>query len=194
MTPAGLILAGGRSSRMGEDKAFVLLDGKSLIAHAVAALKPQVQTVLINSNADPARFAAFGCPVRADCVPGQLGPLAGLLTGLLWGAERGVTHILSAPCDIPHLPADIGSRLSRALAASGAQIAIARDEDGPQPTIGLWPVALAERLRHDLLVRDISGIQAWLSQFAVTQADCPRLANINRPEDLGMARASAAAH
>ena len=184
MRLAGVILAGGQSSRMGQDKALVRLDGRSLIAHVMSSLKPQVEALLINSNADPARFAEFDCPVLPDCIPGQPGPLAGILTGLLWAKQAGATHILSAPCDIPGLPPDIGRRFSRALTSSGAEIAIVRDEAGPQPTIGLWPVGLAGRLRHDLLIRDLRGMQAWLRQFPVAEAACPRLANINTPQEL----------
>jgi molybdopterin-guanine dinucleotide biosynthesis protein A len=186
MKIAGLILAGGRSSRMGEDKAFAMLNGRSLIARVAASLQPQVEILLINSNGDPANFAEFDCPVVRDCLPGRRGPLAGLLTGLLWAKAHlpQVTHILSAPCDVPGLPPAIAHSLSYALAEANAQIAIARDEDGPQPTIGLWPVTLAERLRHDLVVRDMRGMQAWLRQFAIAEVRGPRLPNINTPQEL----------
>jgi molybdopterin-guanine dinucleotide biosynthesis protein A len=171
---------------MGEDKAFVLLNGHSLIWHVVASIEVQVERVLISSNADPACFAPFGHPVLADCLPGYQGPLAGLLTGLCWAQRTHpqITHLLSAPCDIPNLPLDIGKRLTGALKKNGAEIAVARDHEGLQPTIGLWPLALAGRLRDDLVRREIRGIQGWLRQFRVAEVQCSDLANINTPADL----------
>jgi len=186
MKPAGLILAGGLSSRMGgQDKAFAALGGRPLLAHVVASLQPQVDALLINSNNDPARFAGFGLPVREDCMPGRLGPLAGLLTGMLWARLflPDATHILSAPCDIPHLPEDIGARLATALSVSRARIALASDDNGLQPTIGLWPIALADRLAADLALGQ-RGLQAWLQQFTIIRVHHQSLHNINTPDDL----------
>lgn len=191
MRVAGVILAGGRSSRMGgQDKAFALLDGRPMLAHVLTSLERQVAGVLINSNGNPADFAAFGCPVLPDCVPGRQGPLAGLLTGLLWAKRSlpGITHLFSAPCDIPGLPLDLGAKLMRALSKSEAQIAIARDEHGAQPTIGLWPVNLTARLEEDLVHRDIRGLQAWVRQFAVAEVPCRCLSNINTSTELRAAQ------
>jgi molybdopterin-guanine dinucleotide biosynthesis protein A len=170
---------------MGKDKAFVLLHGRYLLAHVVRSLQPQVEALLINSNGDPARFADFGLPVVPDCVPDHQGPLAGILTGMTW-AQRHVpdaTHIFSAPCDIPGLPPDIGARLARALRESGAQIAVAGDDDGLQPTIGLWPVSLADRLAGDM-AHGVRGMQAWLQHFTVAELPHPGLHNINTPDEL----------
>ena len=195
MKPAGIILAGGHSSRMGHDKAFALLGGQTLLAHVVASLEPQVEAILINSSGEAARFASFGHPVLADYIPGHHGPLAGILTGLLWAKHSlpHVTHLLSAPCDIPGLPCDIGARLERALSISGAKIAIATDETGLQPTIGLWPVALADQMSADLIHRNMRGLQAWLSQFTVAEVPCSDLQNINTPDDLRLASLGLAA-
>jgi molybdopterin-guanine dinucleotide biosynthesis protein A len=193
MRLAGLILAGGRSSRMGgQDKAFLTLGGRSMLAHVATSLEAQVEVLAINSNSDPERFASFRYPVLADCVPGHRGPLAGILTGLLWAkvALPGVTHILSAPCDIPHLPSDMASRLCHALAAPGVEIATVRDRDGCQPTIALWPVALADRLAEDLVVHDVRSMQAWMRKFGLAEVLCSPLANINTLGDLALAEGS----
>src|SRR3569833_1152376 len=121
-------------------------------------------------------------------MPGRLGPLAGLLTGMLWARNflPDATHILSAPCDIPHLPGDIGVRLAAALRVSRAQIALASDDNGLQPTIGLWPIALADRLAADLLLGQ-RGLQAWLRQFTFIRVHHQSLHIINTPDDLNAA-------
>ena len=107
-----LILAGGRSSRMGGgDKSLMPLHGRPMLAHVLDRIRPQVSSILINSNSDPALFAKFGLPVRADAMPGHLGPLAGLLTGMHWAEEMSATHLLTVSCDTPFLPHDLAERI-----------------------------------------------------------------------------------
>jgi molybdopterin-guanine dinucleotide biosynthesis protein A len=95
----GIVLAGGRSRRMGGgDKALQILGGMSLLARVVAALRPQCGGLVLNANGDPARLAEFDLPVAADDVAGFKGPLAGILAGLDWIAahHRDVEFALSA--------------------------------------------------------------------------------------------------
>ena len=88
--PLGVILAGGKSTRMGgSDKALLTLGGQTLLARAAARLGPQVSGMAVSANGDPARYADVGLPVLADSVPGFPGPLAGVLAGLDWAAGKG---------------------------------------------------------------------------------------------------------
>ena len=81
----GILLAGGKSSRMGGgDKCLRPLGGRPILAHIVARLKPQVSDMVINANEEATRFADFGLPVVADSVSGYAGPLAGIQAGLAW--------------------------------------------------------------------------------------------------------------
>jgi molybdopterin-guanine dinucleotide biosynthesis protein A len=187
MKLVGVVLAGGRSSRMGGGhKGLLLLDGAPMLAHVLAALTPQVDAVLINSNGDPRLFEAFGPPVLADCVEGHQGPLAGLLTGMLWARQHHptATHLLSAPCDVPYLPSDLAARLAEGL-PNGTQVAIARDHDRIHPTVGLWPVSLAEQLALDLR-QGMRAMRSWLANVPAREAvfDAACLRNINTLEDL----------
>ena len=188
MKPVGVILAGGRSSRMGGgDKALLRLDGVSMLKRILAILQPQTEAVLINSNGDPALFEGFGAPVLADCVPGYLGPLAGLLTGMRWARQNHpyATHLLSAPCDSPYLPVDLAARLTKGL-DGGGEIAIARDAERVHPTLGLWPIALADQLADDLVCHGVRRMRTWLAPFAVREIpfDAASLQNINTQDDL----------
>jgi molybdopterin-guanine dinucleotide biosynthesis protein A len=174
----------------GGHKGLLPLNGVPMLEQVLAAVKPQTDAILLNSNDDPALFAQFGAPILADCVPGYQGPLAGLLTGMLWARQHygHATRLLSVPCDCPYLPADLAARLANALTGDG-EIAVARDSERLHPTLGLWPVALADRLAADLLTHGIRRMQGWLGQFAVREVvfDAACLRNINTPRDLAVA-------
>jgi molybdopterin-guanine dinucleotide biosynthesis protein A len=182
-----VVLAGGRSSRMGgEDKCFLSLAGEPLLAHALARIAPQTSAILINSNSDAAKYRGFGATVAPDVVPGFHGPLAGLLTGMIWARERhGASHVLSVPCDTPFLPTDLVRRLEQAMRCGRAEIAIARDAEDRHPVIGLWPVALAGKLSADL-ADGMRAIHRWLAQFNVCEVRfaAHHFHNINSRADL----------
>lgn len=144
---AGIVLAGGRSSRMnGENKALLQLAGKTLLARAVERLRLQVEALAINSNV---ALPDNGYPVIADTVTGYAGPLAGILTGMAWANDQQLSHIVTVACDTPFFPADLVNRLGSALRGSGT-IALAASAGRLHPVFGLWPVQLAEDLSNYL--------------------------------------------
>ncbi len=119
----GLILAGGRGSRMGGvDKGLQNHLGMPLALHALLRLAPQVGDVMINANRNLGAYESMGVPVWPDALPDYAGPLAGFLTGL----ERCETpYLVTVPCDSPRFPLDLVARLAEALEAQDAEIAIA---------------------------------------------------------------------
>ena len=145
---SGLVLAGGRGSRMGGvDKGLQNHQGMSLALHALLRLQPQVGAVMINANRNLGAYEAMGVPVWPDALPDYPGPLAGLLTGL----ERCETpYLVSVPCDTPNFPVDLVSRLATALVQADAEIAMAAaPEDGAlrtQPVFCLLKTELLESL------------------------------------------------
>lgn len=149
----GLILAGGRGSRMGHvDKGLQLFRGEPMAAHVLRRLGPQVDALAINANQNLDLYAAFGAPVWPDDLEGFEGPLAGLETGM----RRCTTGFLvTAPCDSPFLPADLVARLLAALLAEGADLALAETEEAgddgvlriqPHPVFALVRVAALPHL------------------------------------------------
>jgi molybdenum cofactor guanylyltransferase len=189
---AGIILAGGRGSRMGQGPAKHLhaLAGRTLIEHAMAAASPQVDLLLLNANSPyPA-----DCPVLADTVAGFPGPLAGVLAGMhhLRRHHPETSWLMSLACDTPLFPADLVERLAAAIAQSGADVAVAASGDRIHPVFALWSVALCEAL--DEAVRDPG--QGRVAQFIRRQrhviVEWPAqpfdpFFNINTPQDLGIA-------
>lgn len=124
----GLILAGGRGTRMGgSDKGLELFRGEALVTHAMRRLQPQVGAMMINANRHIGQYAALGVTVVPDDFPGFAGPLAGLHAGL---ARCGTDALVSVPCDTPLFPTDLVKRLAAALDAGDGMAAIAVT-DGP---------------------------------------------------------------
>lgn len=195
--PVGVILAGGQATRMGGgDKGRLVLGDRSLFAHVIGRVAPQVAELALSANGDPARLADLGLPVLPDSVAGHPGPLAGVLAGLDWAAARGATHAVSVAADTPFLPEDLVPRLLLA-AEGGAPIVLAASEvEGRlvrQPTFGLWPVALREDLRN-ALARGVRKVGQWAGDQGVTLApfrggDIDPFFNINTARDLARAEA-----
>lgn len=129
----GLILAGGRGSRMGGvDKGLQNHQGMPLALHALLRLQPQVGALMINANRNLAAYESMGVPVWPDATADYPGPLAGFLAGL----ERCETdYLVTVPCDTPGFPPDLVERLGAALLAKQADLALAEtlEPDGPQP-------------------------------------------------------------
>lgn len=192
MKPLGVILAGGRSRRLGGgDKALLEIAGLSLLEHVAARLSPQVAAMVLNANGDPARFARFGLPVIPDGITGHAGPLAGVLAGMDHAAELGFSQIVTVAADTPFFPADLVLRL-QAADAPLAMAATGGGADDRHPTFALWPVSLRENLRAALLagqrkVVTWADAQGCVSvRFASGQGD--PFFNINTPDDLAHAR------
>ncbi|MDR2173593.1 MAG: molybdenum cofactor guanylyltransferase [Burkholderiales bacterium] len=123
----GLILAGGLGRRMsGADKGLLLLGHRTLTAHVIERLRPQVGTLLINANRHLSRYAAFGYSVISDAFDNFPGPLAGLHAGL---SEARTPWVVTAPCDSPMLPRDLVARLYAAAQQHNAPLAIAKTGD-----------------------------------------------------------------
>ncbi|MBT9596925.1 MAG: molybdenum cofactor guanylyltransferase MobA [Vitreoscilla sp.] len=144
----GLVLAGGRGSRMGGvDKGLQSHLGMPLALHALLRLQPQVGAMMVNANRNLAAYESMGVPVWPDPLADYPGPLAGLLAGL---EHCDTPFLVTVPCDTPNFPEDLVARLAAALETEGADIAMAASlEDGQmrtQPVFCLLKAALLESL------------------------------------------------
>ncbi|MDB5752583.1 MAG: mobA [Ramlibacter sp.] len=162
----GVILAGGRGSRMGgADKGLQNFRGVPLAMYTMLRLSPQVGAVMVNANRNLAAYESFGVPVWPDGLSDYAGPLAGFLTGL---EQCETEYMVTVPCDTPLFPHDLVARLAQALERDGAEIAMAAapEEDGqlrPQPVFSL----LRRDLMESLVAYTHGGgrkIDAWTAQ------------------------------
>ncbi len=193
--PLGVLLAGGRSERMGGgDKSLKVLGGRTILARVIARARPQVGELIVNANGDPERFASFGLPVVADVIAGFAGPLAGILSALEWTAANraGAEWVASFATDTPFFPEDLIQRLSAAVVREGADLACARSDGRAHPVFGLWRVALKDALRQAMIEDKIRKIDLWTARYRVAYADFAirpydPFFNVNRPENLAEA-------
>src|SRR5262249_875448 len=103
----GVLLAGGKSSRMGGgDKCLLPLAGKPMLTHIIERLRPQGSDLVLTPNGGVSRFAPFGLTIVMDRLCGQVGPLGGVHAGIEWvTANRpGTRFVITAATDTPFFP------------------------------------------------------------------------------------------
>ncbi len=186
---SAVVLAGGRSSRMGRDKAAVTLGGRSLLSHVISRLEPQVAQIAINADA----AEGHGLPVISDRIPGKAGPMAGIHAAMVHAATLPATHVVTVSVDSPFFPADLVSRLAGAV-SHPEQIAIAASEGRSHQVFGLWPVVLAADLEEWVKSDDKRRVRDFLLRHDVAEVSFPLhptraslldpFFNINTPDDL----------
>jgi molybdopterin molybdotransferase len=186
---SGLILAGGRGTRMGQvDKGLQPFRGKTMAAHVLERLAPQVAGVAINANQNLDVYAAMGVPVWPDDLPGFAGPLAGMEAGM---RRCSTPYLLTAPCDSPFLPPDLAERLLTALLDAGADLAFAvTQEPGqrpqPHPVFCLVKANLLPVL-SSYLAEGGRRMDGWYKDLQVVEVlfdDADAFRNINTLDEL----------
>ncbi|MCP4695228.1 MAG: molybdenum cofactor guanylyltransferase [Gammaproteobacteria bacterium] len=170
----GVILAGGRSRRMGgQDKGLLKIAGKPMIAHVIAALRPQAGELLISANSNLAQYRRFGFRVTEDITGDYFGPLAGIASAM---QIANTEYVLSVPCDSPRLPEDLADVLSTTMERRQTRGSVAHDGVRMQATYSL--------LHRDLLPEILAFLKAghrktseWHTRHNSALADFS-----NRPE------------
>lgn len=193
----GMVLAGGRGSRMGGvDKGLQPFHGVPLALHALQRLQRQVGHCMLNANRSLEHYAQFGVPVHTDVLPDYPGPLAGFLTGL---THCSTDWLLTVPCDSPCFPQDLAARMTAVAAQQDAQIVLAAGpEVGRDGTLQVRPQPVFALLHHSLLPslqtfvhEGGCKIDAWTSQhrqalcrFDLPSDDPQAFANANTLDEL----------
>ena len=180
----GVILAGGRATRMGGvDKGLIPVNGRPMIAWVIDVLRPQVAELLVNANRNLDEYRALGYPIIDDGDREFRGPLAGIASGMRAATNK---YVAFAPCDSPLVCDDLVPRLHAALSAAGTRIAVAHDGERLQPVFALLESALLDDLVRYL---DSGGrkIDRWYAEHGFARADfsdvAESFANINAPDE-----------
>lgn len=184
----GVVLAGGRGSRMGGiDKGLQSHLGLPLALHALQRLSPQVGAVMVSANRHLDTYASFGVPVWPDAMADHPGPLAGFLAGL---EHCEAPYLVTVPCDTPNFPTDLVARLAAGLFAQDAQIAVAATRDGDGVQVQPVFCLMATRLKDSLLEFIASGqrqVERWTALHrcaTVLFDDVAAFANANTAQEL----------
>ena len=183
MSITGIVLAGGKGSRMGGvDKGLQPLRGKPMVEWVLARFAPQVGEIIINANQNLATYEKYGHRVVSDAIGGFAGPLAGLHAGL-----NAAKHplVVTVPCDSPFLPTDLVQRLSASL--KGNDLAVAKTGAQPHPVFALMKRDVRESLEA-FLASGGRKIDAWYAALEVVEVsfddEADAFRNINTLEEL----------
>ncbi|MET0961571.1 MAG: molybdenum cofactor guanylyltransferase MobA [Noviherbaspirillum sp.] len=184
----GLILAGGRGTRMGHvDKGLQNFRGAPMALHVMMRLQPQVGELMINANQNLGPYESFGLPVWPDEMQGYAGPLAGIQTGLI---HCTTDYMVTAPCDSPFLPTDLVERLAQGMLDADADLAVAVTGEGeqrqPHPVFCMMKASLLQHLSEYLRGggRKVDAWYALLKTVEVHFEDEAAFRNINTVAEL----------
>lgn len=193
MKIAGLVLAGGRSSRFGSEKAMAMLEGRPLLDHAITYLRESCEALAVNAppNSLAADHAArLGLTVLQDRPSDPKGPLAGLKAGLHWAKGLQADFLLLTPCDTPNVPAPFAAAL-----AARMRTAAIRTASGLQPLHSIWAVEPAlDALAASFEARRHPAVHDLLALLEADYVFCEpdaAFSNVNRADDLALLTASA---
>ena len=183
MSITGIVLAGGKGSRMGGvDKGLQPLRGKPMVEWVLARFAPQVAEIVINANQNLATYEKYGHRVVSDAIGGFAGPLAGLHAGL-----NAAKHpmVVTVPCDSPFLPHDLVSRLLTSMGTN--DLAVAKTGAQPHPVFALMKREVRESLEA-FLASGGRKIDAWYAALKVVEVsfddEADAFRNINTLEEL----------
>ena len=190
MSITGIVLAGGKGSRIGGvDKGLQPLRGRPMVEWVLARFTPQVSEIIINANQNVPLYAKYEHRVVPDQIGGFAGPLAGLHAAL---AAARTEWVVTVPCDSPFLPRDLVARLAAAAASANATLAVARTFDQPHPVFALVRTDVAPHLSA-FLEGGGRKIDAWYATLAVVEVafddEADAFRNINTAAELAAAHA-----
>ncbi|VDZ85539.1 molybdenum cofactor guanylyltransferase MobA [Kluyvera intermedia] len=179
----GVVLAGGKASRMGgQDKGLMLLDGKPLWQHVSDRLHPQVSSVVISANRNLNTYQESGLPVISDTLSDFPGPLAGMLSVMQQLPDE---WFLFCPCDTPFIPVDLFARLD--IDRFQAPVVWVNDGDRDHPAVALAHRSLASKI-SDYLIRGDRRVMVFMREVGGHSVDFSDIKsafrNINTLEDL----------
>ena len=181
MNILGAIIAGGKSKRMGSEKALVKLGPKTLIVRVIDRLIPQVEDIVINANGDTKRFEFLEFDIIPDIETEIDTPLAGIHSALTYAVEEGYDAVVTVPSDSPFLPHDLVRKLA------GTKPAFANSKGQDHFLTGFWPVALLPHLTKE--IHTSNRVQDWVFKINATKVnwradDYDPFMNINTPADM----------
>ena len=190
----GIILAGGKSSRFGEDKSTVKLGNKTLLDHIVNKIENEFNEILVISNNKKLSFQNKKIQVIEDCIKGQLGPLVGILTAMKWVKENKKDYrwVVSFPCDTPFFDINLTNKLKLKTNNTSKKLIFLNSEKKRHNIFGAWSIDLAEILENDLK-KNFRKVEIWADKIGYESINVniekfDKFLNINTKKDFEKAK------
>jgi molybdopterin-guanine dinucleotide biosynthesis protein A len=190
----GIILAGGKSSRFGEDKSNIRLGNKTLLDHTIDKIEKEFNEVLIISNNKNYNFKNKKIYTIKDCIEGQLGPLVGILTAMKWVKENKKNYrwIASFPCDTPFFDTKLISKLKLKTKETSKKLIFLNSDKKRHNIFGLWSMDLIETLEKDIK-NSFRKVEIWADKIGyesinINTEKFDKFLNINTKEDFEKAK------
>ena len=190
----GIILAGGKSSRFGEDKSIAKLGDKTLLDHTINKIEKEFTEILVISNNKEFNFNNNKIHVVEDCIEGQLGPLVGILTAMKWVIinKKNYKWIASFPCDTPFFDIKLISELKIKVKETSKKLIFLNSNKKRHNIFGLWSMDLIEILEKDIK-NNFRKVELWADKIgyenvSINEEKFDRFLNINTKKDLEKAK------
>ncbi|SVB08358.1 uncharacterized protein METZ01_LOCUS161212 [marine metagenome] len=186
----GVVLAGGKSKRFGEDKSEIKLGSKTLLEHTLDKIKSKFNTIIIVSNS---KIVKDYITIK-DCMEGQLGPLVGVLSAMKWIKKNNYSHnwVITFPCDTPFFNISVIDKFIEATKLNDSLLYFVKTEEKRHNIFGLWSLKLIEILEKDIIENNHRKVEKWADKIGVKTINMPydnidQFFNINTKEDLAEA-------
>ena len=187
----GVVLAGGKSKRFGEDKSTIKLNDKTLIEHTLDKIKSKLNKIIIVSNDKVLKnYITIN-----DCIDGQLGPLVGVLSAMKWIKDNNYSYnwIITFPCDTPFFNISIIDKFVEVSKLNDSLLYFVKSEEKRHNIFGLWSLKLIETLEMDIVKNNHRKVEKWADKIGVktiniSYKEVDPFFNINTKEDLKEAK------
>ena len=183
----GVILAGGKSKRFGQEKSQVKLGDKTLLEHSLSKLKSKFDKILIVTNSNTIK----DYKTIKDCIEGQLGPLVGVLSAMKWIKKNKFSYnwVATFPCDTPFFNTSIIEEFFKASKLNDNLLYFVKSKEKRHNIFGLWSLKLIEILEKDIIENNYRKVEKWANKIGVKTINVPYddidpFFNINTKEDL----------
>ena len=190
----GVVLAGGKSKRFGDDKTTAKLGNKTLLNHTIEKIEQSFHEILIISNNETNVSNKKNVFSTKDLIEGHLGPLVGVLSAMEWIKKNNKNYnwIATFPCDTPFFDQNLIDKIKNCPKNSSKKLFFLKSGTRRHNVFGLWSLELKEILLEDIN-KGQRKVEEWANKIGseiieINDGNDNNFLNINTKEDLEKAK------